>query len=302
MPCIAPLRGYYGKERSAKGKRGIVFKIDNAHSPVPILIPCGQCVECRLEDSRQWAIRAMHEKQLHSRSCFITLTYDDDCLPAHGSLRKRDWQLFMKRLIKGKGYAGIRHFGCGEYGETTFRPHFHAILFNCDFPDMRPYKKNGRGDQLYVSEELSGYWPLGMCTVGEVTFESAAYCARYVVKKITGPLAEDYYQRVDEYGELVQLTPEFRLVSRRPGLGRPWFDKYGLHSYKHDSVIMRGMPMQPPRYYDGLYELVDSKALDVLKVKRRRRAAKQLSERSPDRRRVREVVTLAKLAMKRREL
>lgn len=297
MPCYAPLTGYYSRERTATGKRGIVFKVDLSFSGIPIRLPCGQCVGCRLEHSRQWAMRCMHEKQLHASSCFVTLTYDNECLPDGASLRRRDFQLFMKRLRKARG-AGVRFYGCGEYGETTNRPHYHAILFNCDFEDRKFYKNNKAGDPLYTSAELSRLWPLGLCTFGAVTFDSAAYVARYIMKKITGDMAEKHYTKVNEYGEIFDMVPEFQMMSRRPGIGREWFNKFGLQSYKWDAVIMNGMEVRPPRYYDGLYEHVDSAHLAKLKVKRRRKAAKGLRDNTPERRRVRETVANARLALK----
>lgn len=297
MPCYAPLTGYYSRERTANGKRGIVFKVDLAFSGVPLRLPCGQCVGCRLEHSRQWAMRCMHEKRLHRDNVFVTLTYDDECLPDGGSLKKRDLQLFMKRLRKARG-AGVRFYACGEYGENTSRPHYHAILFNCDFPDKKFYKNNKAGDPLYTSAELEKIWPLGLCTIGEVTFDSAAYVARYIMKKIKGDLAEDHYMRVDQYGEIFSLVPEFTNMSRRPGVGRGWFDKYGAHAYAHDSVIVNGQEVRPPRYYDGLYESVDSKRLEKLKKVRRRKAAAGRKDNTPERRRVRETVAMARLALK----
>lgn len=300
MPCYHPLTGYYSRERTASGKRGIVFKVDLSFSGVPIRLPCGQCVGCRLEHSRQWAMRCVHENQLHPVSSFVTLTYDDACLPPGNSLSRRDTQLFLKRLRNGRGR--FRYYGCGEYGEKTNRPHYHIILFGINFDDKKFYSENKRGDKLFSSKELEGYWPLGHCRIGEVTFDSAAYCARYVMKKIKGDLAESHYVTVDQYGEVHEISPEFPMMSRRPGIGRAWFDRYGRDAYRHDSVIMRGMEVPPPRYYDGLYEVLDSARLTDLKKKRRRKAAKSLSERSPERRRVRETVTKAQIALKGRVL
>ena len=136
MPCFGPLVAYYAAEVSESGKRRLVFDKRHSHSGVKIQLPCGQCIGCRLERSRQWAIRCMHEKSLYSLSSFLTLTYDDDHLPPNGTLVKRDFQLFMKRLRWEMG-DGIRFFACGEYGDGNLRPHYHALLFNVDFPDKR---------------------------------------------------------------------------------------------------------------------------------------------------------------------
>ena len=145
------------------------------------------------------------------RNCFVTLTYNDEHLPANGSLNKRDITLFLKRLRKRYG-KGIRYYQCGEYGELLSRPHHHAILFNHDFEDKQLWSVRG-GVRLYRSASLEQLWPYGYSTIGDVTFESAAYVARYVVKKITGEREGEHYR-----GKM----PEFATMSRRPGIGRGW--------------------------------------------------------------------------------
>lgn len=297
MPCFCPLDAYYG-ERTATGKRAIVFKINGSHSGVKLKIPCGQCVGCRLERSRQWAMRCLHENKLHEVSCFLTLTYDDDHLPEGGTLVKRDLQLFMKRLRKAKGK--VRFYACGEYGDRTRRPHYHVLLFGCHFADKRKIRETKAGYTLYYSKELEKLWPYGQNTIGDVTFESAAYCARYVMKKVTGERAEAHYEYMDSDGVVRSRVPEFTVMSRRPGIGSGWFDKYGNHAYEWDSVVINGREVRPPRYYDGRYEVVDGPRMAMLKCKRRRQAMRlSRIERGPDRRRVKEVVTIATLAQKR---
>lgn len=299
MPCYAPLTAYYSKEVGPSGKRGITFSRDASFSGVAMKLPCGQCVGCRLEKSRQWAMRCMHEKQMHDTSCFLTLTYDDEHLPAGGTLVKRHLQLFMKRLRKERG-DGIRFYACGEYGETTFRPHYHILLFNCDFRDKRFFKNARGGDKLYTSASLERLWSMGFAVVGSVTFDSAAYCARYIMKKVTGAPAREHYEVVDSDGVLHHREPEFTVMSRRPGIGLRWFQKYGDQVYTWDSVIMNGREVRPPRYYDTKFELVDSDRLEALKLKRRR--SRDVAENRPDRLRVREVVAKAGLAQKGRGL
>ena len=166
----------------------------------PEKLPCGQCVGCRLERSRQWAIRCMHEAQMHEDNCFITLTFNPESLDDRSnpwSLDVRDFQLFMKRLRKKYG-AGIRFYHCGEYGELNKRPHYHACIFGFDFPDKRLWKVTNSGHRLYISESLDELWPFGFCTIGNVTFESAAYVARYIMKKVNGDAAADHYEWIDE--------------------------------------------------------------------------------------------------------
>lgn len=305
MVCYGPLTAYRSKDVGASGKRGITFQRNASHSAVAIKLPCGQCTGCRLERSRQWAMRCMHEKQLHEESCFITLTYDDDALPKGGTLVKRDLQLFMKRLRKlWSAYDGrtVRFYACGEYGERFGRPHYHAILFGCDFPDRKFFKRNARGEALYTSETLGKLWPCGHNSLGAVTFDSAAYVARYVMKKVTGDVAEDYYTSIDADGVVYNRVPEFTNMSRRPGIGSEWFARFGKKAYEFDSVVMNGKEVRPPRYYDGLYEVVDARRLEVLKRKRRRKALSHKEDQTSRRLRVREIVTESKLKLSKREI
>ncbi|WNK14348.1 MAG: replication initiator protein [Microvirus sp.] len=223
-------------------------------------IPCGQCAECRLKRSREWAVRCMHESSLHRDNCFITLTYSDDNLDSP-SLNYKHFSDFMKRLRKKYPRDHLSYFVCGEYGETNpstgikdggiYRPHFHAILFGFNFPDRQPVKMIGRSD-LFKSDILDKLWKKGNCKIGDVTFESCAYVARYAMKKVTGDLAQSHYTIITPDGEIIEREPEMLHMSKRPAIGRMWFERYGRHAYAHDSVIARGVEMQPPRYYDKL--------------------------------------------------
>jgi len=245
----------------------------------PVKLPCGQCIGCRLDRSRQWAIRCVHEASLYERNCFITLTFDNENLPKSGSLDVRDFQLFMKKLrkrfrgfqeflIDGELRRPIRFFHCGEYGEKHLRPHYHACLFNFDFEDRKLWSVRA-GIRLYVSEELQSLWPFGFSTVGDVTFESAAYVARHITKKVTGDRAEEHYQRFDpSTGEVFDLEPEYTTMSRRPGIGKPWLTKYMSDVYPADRVVLRGRELRPPKYYDGIFELENPEGMEDIKFKR----------------------------------
>lgn len=260
---------------------------DAEQADEPVQLPCGQCIGCRLERSRQWALRCVHEASMHERNCFITLTYDQDHLPKDGSLHKEDFQLFMKRLRKRYG-SGARYFHCGEYGEKNRRPHYHACLFNFDFPDRELWTVRS-GVHLFTSDQLRELWPFGFSTVGDVTFESAAYVARYVTKKITGPSAAQHYERIDfRTGEIFTLNPEYTTMSRRPGIGRPWLEKYRTDVYPHDRVVMRGREMRPPKYYDAILELEDPESLEYVKAKRTEAMRSALKDATYERLRVRE--------------
>lgn len=251
MPCYKPITAYRSRAgRSANGKWPITFNVKDGYTDQELKIPCGKCIGCRLERSRQWAMRCVDEAKLWPHNCFITLTYDNDHLPVNGSLNKRDFVLFIKRLRKKYG-SGIRFFQCGEYGERGDRPHHHACIFNHDFTDKRLHTVRN-GIFLYRSESLEKLWSddkgqkIGYCTIGEVNFESAAYVARYCVKKINGAKADDHYK-----GRL----PEYCTMSRMPGLGKLYYEKYKRDYYNQDINVIRGdIICKPARYYDKLYD------------------------------------------------
>lgn len=294
MPCYGPITAYYPKR--ASGDRRLVFKISDAETGIPIKIPCGKCVGCRLEQSRQWAVRCMHEKRLHRESSFLTLTYEN--MPAGNSLQLADYQNFLKRL-RHHVDGSLRFFGCGEYGETTARPHYHLLLLNKDFADKKSLS-SGNEYNLYTSKILSQLWPHGHHSIGDVSFQSAAYVARYCVKK-------------NQNGKTVNdgRTPEFVTMSRRPGLGTGYFDKYSNELLDHDTIIINGVPAALPRFYDGKIAQIPNLAetreghllskLEMIKFRRRRKIPfLQKMDNGTTRLRVRECVALAKLNLKKR--
>lgn len=275
----------------------------------PIKLPCGRCVGCRLEHSRQWAIRCAHEAQLHFDNSYITLTYSEESLrasdPEHAhrqpSLSHRDWQLFAKKLRKKRG--PFRYYMAGEYGGKLGRPHFHAILFGIGFADRRPLKTNRQGQTLYTSEELTTIWGNGYVTIGDVSFQSAAYVARYVMKKITGPDAADHYKRVDpETGEVYWLLPEYNRMSLKPGIGKNWFAKYRTDVTTGDSVIIEGQAMRPPKYYDKILAMENPILAEETRMARYETSMKHIGETTPERLATREAVVLARLNLKKRPL
>lgn len=293
MPCYGPLTAYRPKSESSD--RRLVFRKTDSETGIPIKIPCGKCPGCKLEQSRQWAVRCMHEKRLHNSSCFVTLTYDDKHLPNGNTLVKSDLQNFLKRLRHETG-PGLRFFGCGEYGSQTSRPHYHLLLLNSDFTDKRIIK-SGTQYNLYDSPSLSKLWTAGHHALGDVTFESAAYVARYCMKK------KQNGKTVDD-----GRVPEYIVMSRRPGLGAGYFEKYQAEILNHDTIIVNGLPAALPRFYDnklaGLTGLSEKISLytgyELIKLKRRRKLTSPLSraDRSIRRLRIREVVALAKLKLK----
>ena len=250
VPCTRPLNAY----QSPSGK---VF-FTPSRDAVFIQLPCGQCMNCRLAKSRDWATRCTHEAYMYDQNCFITLTYDEKHLPEGGVLVKKHFQDFMKRLRKHFTGRIIRFYGCGEYGEKNLRPHYHIILFNLDFDDKRLYK---HGDfPLFNSDTLSRLWPMGHAVIAGFSFESAAYVARYCCKKITGSAAESHYNG---------RPPEWSLQSNRPGIGAPFFYRFYEDIVNHDKVVARGGRMsRPPRYYDKLLSGCDLELLERNKISR----------------------------------
>jgi hypothetical protein len=311
MPCFHPLSAYQSALIGSNGRFDITFnhKFASAHGYRSLNLPCGQCVGCRLERSRQWAIRCVHESQLYSNNCFITLTYDNAHLPEDRSLNVKHFQDFMKRLRfhhrglqpviddDGKETFPIRFFHCGEYGEQLGRPHYHACLFNFDFPD-KVFWKRSNGVPLFTSKILSDLWGMGFVSIGSVTFESAAYVARYIMKKVTGDKAFEHYNEVDMHtGEVTRcLKPEYITMSRRPGIARRWFEKYHSDVYPADLVVLRGRKLKPPKYYDSQYEILDPFALDAVKHDRFTKSLVHADNCTPARLAVREEVQLERLS------
>jgi hypothetical protein len=303
MPCYKPIQGYRSKYLSKNGKRPIVFSPNSGFKDMPVTVPCGRCIGCRLEYSRQWAVRCMHEAQCHDANAFITLTYAPEHLPSDHSIHKEELQKFFKRLRKELGDVKIRYFACGEYGEQNNRPHYHAIIFGTDFPDKQIHTKKN-GNVLYRSATLEKVWTLGHSLIGEVTFESAAYVARYVTKKFKGDEDEknEHYKIVDpETGEIHQQEPEFCLMSRRPGLGREWLEKFKGDTDK-DFITLRGKKMKLPKYYDSVIEMEDEIAYQYRKGKRRRQAKENEADNTYERLSVKEHVKKAQIAFLKRDI
>lgn len=170
MVCFSP---YYQKET------GLCF-------------PCGQCLSCTIKRRRAWVTRLYLENIFHTDACFVTLTYNDDNLPANGSLVKRDFQLFIKRLRKAAYPVKLRYYACGEYGTKSQRPHYHAIIFGL------PYTAKA----LFES-----CWRFGYVYLGDVTHNSISYVAGYVTKKQSHKDFPDYMQK------------EFSVMSLKPAIG-----------------------------------------------------------------------------------
>lgn len=301
MPCYYPLKAYRSQERNPEtGRYGVTFNATKALiEGSSLTLPCGRCIGCRLERSRQWALRMEHEAQLYDTNAFVTLTFADDKLPANYSVNVRDTQLFLKRLRK-KFAQKIRFYACGEYGDENHRPHYHLILFNHQFADLKLHSRNDRGEPVYISETLTNLWPFGHATTAHVTFETCAYVARYVTKKVTGEQAGANYLRQHPVTKFWhQVEPEFGVMSRRPGLGAHWLDKFRSDVWPSDYIISRGLKMRPPRAYE---KALSEEELTAIKRVRAAGQRKNRADNTPARLKVREQVKLSRLSTLKRKL
>lgn len=329
MVCFYPRQAYRSKIVNSSGKRSLVFEKDDAIPFSDITIPCCQCAGCRLERSRQWALRCVHEAKLHDHNCFITLTYNDENLPSDIGLHHKHFQDFMKRLREHivyerakkiqdasggnltirrskviareyfKKFGGLpRYYMAGEYGDNFGRPHFHACIFGYNFPDREnAFRRNGL--PVDRSDTLEKLWTFGFSSVGNVTFKSAAYVARYVMKKRTFIDDESrffHYAVIDDdTGEMIERSPEYNAMSRRPGIGKGWIDEFMSDVYPCDNVVENGVKMRPPRYYDSQFELLSPDEYAKLKDKRKKSAIKHKDNNTPERLAVREKVFMRKI-------
>lgn len=265
MACNAPLSGFKredGTVRVLTRKTAVSpFRDASEHFDVP----CGRCFGCRQQKATEWAVRCKHELMFHDKSAFLTLTYDPEHVPPYGSLDKDAPGQFIKSLrndLRGYGDPKVRYFGCGEYGETNHRPHYHMILFGWDFPDKKQWSIGE--NPLFVSEQLTELWPYGFSSIGTVTLESAAYVARYAVKKLnhlelnmTDSNGLKPYEVITESGEVKKRLPEFGYMSKHPGIGAKWLDKYYKDAFPSDTLHLDGKRVPIPRYYRKRLEECD---------------------------------------------
>lgn len=269
---------------------GDVYSDGTVEYSIPV--PCQQCKGCRIDYSRHWADRIVMESLMapDHTSFFLTLTYNEENLYSlmtgssfeylvdgtyqtinAATLVKKDVQDFMKRLreyfARVYNHVGIRFYCAGEYGSRTRRPHYHICVFNLPIQDLEYYSHNFQGDTLYNSPELEKLWGKGYVVIGELTWETAAYTARYVVKKFKGKEALDFYESMGN------VLPEFSLSSRKPGLGGAYFDEHKEEIYKYDRIqlpssVSRNGSVTVPRYFDKLLEKYQADHPDGTSIER----------------------------------
>jgi len=286
MPCYRPITAWKPPDGGA-----VSFRELRDHREIEL--PCGRCIGCRIEKRDAWAFRCLAESRLHQANSFVTLTYDDEHLPAHGSLSHRDWQLFAKRLRKRAG--PFRFFMCGEYGEQFGRPHFHALIFGYGFPDRVKCNSLHSKHDLYTSALLDAAWGKGRAVIGEVSYESARYCAVYATKRMSG---EKWRQSggevVTQDGELVELTQPYGRMSLRPGIGSEWFQKYWPEAVVHGQVFIKDRGQKIPRYFTDLLEKISPDDAEASKLMRKELSDSLAADRTRERLATRETVALAK--------
>lgn len=336
MPCYSPITYYKIYKSNSEHEythNSIYGKSKGGHQ---LEHPCGQCIGCRLAKSREWAVRCMHEASLYWNNSWLTLTLNDE----YRFTRQNPYSVergetseitrFFKRLRKKYG-EGIRYYYCAEYGETCFvcekpeflcrqngcrhfygwrgRPHYHVCLFNHDFEDKQLYKMIN-GLPHFTSEILDQLWTdpktglfMGTATVSDLTPDSAAYTARYSLKKINGlskslpdPVTDLlHYQRLTPDGEIINLVPEYTNMSRGSkklntgGIGKGWLKNYSKEVLDNDAVLFKNTRIKPPRYYDDFLETLYPQIIEQNKIKRIDKACSSVDN-TPERLLVREYI------------
>lgn len=254
-----------------------------------IEIPCGHCIQCRLDYSKNWAIRCCYESLQYEHNYFVTLTVDDEHLdfgkygnPTLNSDKFHQFVDSLRHYFRRRGHVGIRFFGCGEYGSGDgnrgLNPHYHIILFNCPLDDLTldfvcddgsiVRKKSSCGEPLYFSEIIKRYWPYGFITVEDANYRTEAYVSRYILKKqgTSDSLVFD---------KNLGVIPPFLRMSNRPAIGNTFFEDNEQFLIDNPSLIVPRPGKEPlvtglPRFYKkkildnhpDLYESMLSKAKD----------------------------------------
>jgi hypothetical protein len=301
MACTNPRKAWKHGVHEKTGKQKLAFKRPpGVKEEDAQQIPCGKCVSCKLSYSREWATRITHEIQTSSDACFITLTYDEKYLPEDHGLDKKEVQLFIKRLRKyvtkefgrdhdGKPKKTIKYFACGEYGETKgARPHYHIIIFGYDFADRKYWSRTDTGNINYRSQTLEKLWTKGFSAIGEANFQTAAYVARYTLKKQSFRYTGEDTEWINlETGEIHKIQQEFVLMSQ--GIGKDWWNKYHSDTDK-DYILADYQKAKVPRYYDKLREKMDPISLENIKEQRTEKALELQSKDTKSMKKSRDII------------
>lgn len=236
-----------------------------------------------MDQARDWAVRMVHESEWPRKgpdgaprgAWFCTLTYSPENVPEHGSLCPEDLRGFFARLRSRYPAGTVTYYAVGEYGTFTQRPHYHAVLFGPRFLDRAFLTRRFSGD-VWIPKALKDAWGLGLVEATAFSPATALYVAGYVAKKMKAALTPAYHDELErvvpETGEVVRLVPEFARMSRRPAVGRRWFEEFWKEVYPNDFVLLDGRPMKPPRYYDKLLEELDADLAEEVRAQRQKDA------------------------------
>lgn len=245
MACYRPVPAF-------QGGQGATLQLWPPLGTENLKIPCGKCLGCRSDRALAWASRSEQEASRWKHNIFLTLTYDDDHEPRGGHLAPEDLTRFLKRLRTDRErnrhhhkqtQPKLRYLACGEYGERRGRPHYHAILYDCDFMD-----RTRRSSVLYSSETLTALWGNGLALYGDADGGAAAYIAAYALKAVWKHwnTNEGY---ADEYGEWHPKPQPYFRVSTRPPIGATWLQANAT-DLQHGYLIKRdGRRTKVPRTY-----------------------------------------------------
>lgn len=292
MACYRPLLAW----QPANGGQ-LAFKGSYGHSPLQI--PCGQCIGCRIDRATEWGVRITHESKLYDYNSWLTLTYAENPL----SLVKSDLQGFLRALRQSerrrkKEVPKIRFFGVGEYGEKLSRPHFHVCLFN-----YWPHDSKRWDDQSHKSDYLEKIWGRGMVDVRQLTWQRAVYLGKYSLKKVGGEMAKEHYTKLDPAtGSMVELQPEFALMSRKPGVGNDWYNRYVSDYLPCDNVVIDGQKRRVPKYYWRKFQETDPDTAEVVKATRKQLMEVHADNNTDARLKIREQVAVLKAQAIQRKL
>lgn len=269
MACENPLTAYRPAEGGKLSFSRTAPKDGRAYTTIQL--PCQQCILCREEQARQWAVRIAQEATLHLHNSFVTFTLDEEHIPLDHSLNyKLHMQPMWKRLRKNLG--PLRYYAVGEYGDKTQRPHYHACIFGHSFTEGRKIIRR-QPTLLWSNEVLEKAWGLGQVAIGTLNYETARYTASYVTKKLR---TKQTYVKVDEKtGELIALEQPRAYMSLNPAIARTWLEKWGNNVFTHDQVIINGKAQKPPKYYDRWLEKKSKIAHQIMKEERKKKHEKQ---------------------------
>lgn len=287
MPCYRPIVAFKPVDGGP-----VIFSEKKDHQQIEL--PCGKCIGCRIRKREEWAVRIYAESKMHGVNWFATMTYDDVHIPRDYGLNYADVQQLNKNLRKK--FGAFRFFVAGEYGDKFGRPHYHAIYFGLDLPDVRKCNSVYADHDLYQSEQFESSWGKGQCIFGAVTYESARYCATYTTKRVTGEIADEHYERYSPLtGEITRVPAEFAKMSLKPGLGVSWLEKYwpDLYLTGHNAVVINGSKKTIPRYFDKQLDRIAPMVLEGVRYDRYKEAMKCSENNTAERLEVRERVAHA---------